>query len=161
MSAASAAISSERSKSYRTILWGGLIAGVLDLAAALVTSALRGVGPVRLLQAIASGLLGRDSYSGGLRTAALGTVLHFVIAFGAAAVYYAASRKISFLTRRAVPAGLLYGVAVYAFMNLVVLPLSAFPHPVASRPAAVAIGVITLMLCVGLPISLVVSRYSK
>ncbi len=111
------------SSPYHVILLAGLIAGVLDLTAALVTNGLRGLKPVRVLQAIASGLLGLDSYKGGLKTAALGVVLHFIIATAAAAIYYAASRKLKFLVRQAIVCGLLYGIAVYFFMNLVVLPL--------------------------------------
>ncbi len=71
----------------------------LDITAAFVNSGLRGVRPIRILQAIASGLLGAGSYKGGFATATLGLVLHFVIAFGATAVYYAASRKLTFLVR--------------------------------------------------------------
>lgn len=161
MNADSASFSPERSKAYQPILWGGLVAGALDLTAALVTNGFRGMSPVRLLQLIASGLLGADSYNGGFKTASLGVVLHFVIALGAAAVYYAASRKLTFLVRHAIVAGLLYGVAVYFFMNLVVLPLSAFPHKVSFRPALLVTGLIVHMLCVGLPIALVTRRYSK
>lgn len=145
---------------YRVILLAGLLAGVLDLTAALVTNAVRGLAPVRILQSIASGLLGADAYNGGLGTAALGVVLHFVIAISAAAVFYVASRRLKLLVRRPVVCGLLYGVAVYLFMNLVVLPLSAFPHKVSFRPALLVTGLIVHMLCVGLPISLTVRRYS-
>ena len=55
----------------RAILWAGLIAGTLDITDALVFYGLRGVPPVRLLQNIASGLLGRDAFQGGVGTAAL------------------------------------------------------------------------------------------
>lgn len=161
MSTASAAYPPERAGGYRAILWGGLAAGVLDLSAALVTNGLRGVTPVRLLHAIASGVLGADSYRGGARTAALGVALHFLIAFGAAAVYYAASRRLRFLVRRPVVGGLLYGVAVYLFMNLVVLPLSAIPFKVSYAPAVLATGLVVHMLCVGLPIAFAVRRFSK
>ena len=150
-----------RAKRYQGIVWGGLAAGVLDLTAALVTNGLRGVTPVRLLHAIASGVLGADAYRGGARSAALGVALHFVIAFGAAVVFYAASRKIRFLVRRPVVSGLLYGVAVYLFMNLVVLPLSSIPFKVSYAPAVLATGLVVHMLCVGLPIALAVRRFSK
>jgi uncharacterized membrane protein YagU involved in acid resistance len=113
-----------------------------------------------MLQSIASGVLGLDSYNGGLKTAALGLVLHFVIATGAAAVFYAASRKLSFLVRQAIISGLLYGIVVYFFMQLVVLPLSAFPHKVAFTLSSLLIGLGVHMFCVGLPISLTVRRYS-
>jgi hypothetical protein len=139
----------------RGILFAGLLAGVLDITAAFASSALRGVGPVRVLKFIASGLLGPAAFQGGAMTAALGMALHFVIALGAAAVYWAASRVIVVLTRHPVPFGLLYGVAVYFFMSLVVIPLSAVPK----RPFVLSLqGIVIHMLCVGLPIALVLRR---
>lgn len=143
----------------RAILWGGLTAGVLDLTAALVQSGLRGRSPVSLLQSIASGLLGADSFQGGAATAALGAALHFVIAFVAAAVYVAASRKLKWLVRRPVVCGLLYGVAVYLVMTFVVVPLSAAPFKLGASPGALATGLAIHMLCVGLPIALVARRF--
>ncbi|MDQ3012776.1 MAG: hypothetical protein M3X11_18970, partial [Acidobacteriota bacterium] len=143
------------------ILWGGLIAGVLDILAAFVTNAPRGVTPMRLLHAVASGVLGRDASTGGITTAILGLALHFVIAFGAAAVYYAVSRKLTILVRQPIICGLLFGIAVYWFMNLIVLPLSAFPYKISYQLSAVATGLMVHMLCVGLPIALAVRRYTK
>lgn len=162
MTTSSAEFSVDRSNAYRAILWGGLIAGIIDLTYAFVYNyALRGSSPVRISQSIASGLLGADSYKGGLSTAALGVLLHFVIATGAATVYYVASRKIGFLTEQAVICGLIFGVAVYFFMNLVVLPLSAFPHPVSFPATKLVIDLIVHAAGVGLPIALAVRRYSK
>lgn len=151
----------EKSNALRSILWGGLLAGALDLTAAIVTNQIRGIAPIRILQSIASGILGMESYQGGVRTAILGTALHFVITFGAAAVYYVAGRKLMFLVSRPIVSGLIFGIAVYWFMNLVVLPLSAFPHKIAFRPALVVTGLIVHMLCVGLPIALSVRRFSQ
>jgi len=147
-------------KNYKVILLGGLLAGVLDLTAAFISSSLRGVKPVRVLQFIASGLLGPDSFKGGFGTAALGAGLHFLIALAASAVYYVASRKLTFLVEHAVIAGLLYGVAVYLFMNLIVLPLSSVNRMPFSL-SSLAIGMSIIMLFVGLPIALVVRRYAK
>jgi hypothetical protein len=147
------------SRPARTILYAGLLAGVLDITAAFIVYGLRGASPVRILQSIASGLLGAAAFQGGAGTAALGALLHFFIALGAAAVYYAASRKLRILIERPVLSGLLYGVAVYVFMNQVVLPLSA----VAKRPFVLgmaAVMVVIHMLCVGLPIALVIRRFS-
>jgi len=147
-------------KAVRTIFWAGLIAGVLDITGAFVLFGLRGISPMRILQSIASGLLGMHAYTGGAATAALGGVLHFLIAFSAAAVYYAGSRRISFLTKQPILAGLLYGPLVYAFMNGVVVPLSAMVSKHAISARDLITGVITLSLLVGLPISLVVWRSS-
>jgi hypothetical protein len=160
MSVASKSLSLEERKPIPAILWGGLIAGSLDLLYAFVFSGVRGISPIRVLQAIASGLLGANSFKGGLGAAALGVPLHFLIAFGAAAAYYAASRKLSFLLQRAVFWGLLYGIAIYLFMQFVVLPLSAAPK-FKSSVLSVVLGVIVHMVCVGLPISLAVRRYSR
>ena len=143
------------------ILWGGLVAGILDISDAIVTWGLRGVPAGRILQSVASGILGRASYEGGFATMALGTFLHFFIATGAAATYVAASAKIPVLVRRAVPCGLAFGVAVYLFMNYVVLPLSAFPgRSSAFSLSAFAHGVIGHAFLVGLPIALLTRRFT-
>lgn len=160
MGAATATSSQEQPKAYKVILMAGLIAGALDITAASVNSTLRGRGPIWVLQSVASGVLGADSYNGGLASAALGLALHFLIATGAAAVYYAASRRLKLLVNRAIVCGLIYGVAVYLFMNLIVLPITfgrITPYPL----AAIITGLVIHMLCVGLPIALVVRHYSK
>lgn len=102
----------ERPRAVSAIFWAGSLCGVLDINAAFVTWWSRGVRPVDILQVIASGLIGRKSFNGGTRTAALGLALHFLIAFAAAAVFYAASRKLRFMTRRPLISGITYGVCV-------------------------------------------------
>ena len=146
---------------YRAIGWAGLLAGTLDITAALVESGLEGKGPIHLFQAIAGGLLGMSSFQGGLATATLGIVLHFLIATTAAAVFYFASRKFKFLVQHAIPSGILYGIPVYVLMNYIVLPLSAYHVKIALSPVAVRIkDAAILMFLVGLPISLMVRRFS-
>jgi hypothetical protein len=151
-----------RPKALEAILCGGLIAGTLDLTGACVSSWFRaGVGPVRVMQSVASGLLGGASYEGGAKTAVLGVALHFLIATVATAVFYFASRKLRFLVEHAVTAGLLYGVAVYMFMNFIVLPLSAIPQRAAPSLSGRIIGLFIIMLCVGLPIAIIVRWFSR
>src|SRR5260370_19680289 len=101
------------SQAYRAIGWAGLLAGTLDITAALVESGLEGKGPVYLFQAIAGGLLGMSAFQGGLATAALGAFFHFLIATTASALFYLASRKLKFLLQHAIPSGLLFGAPVY------------------------------------------------
>src|SRR5450432_2902750 len=141
------------------ILWGGFIAGVLDLTAAFITWGVKGVKPIRIAQSIASGLLGRDAFQGGLGTAALGVAIHFFIACSAAAIFYAASRQLPFLTQHAIQWGLTYGIVVYMVMYWIVTPLSTVPKSnLPPSISSVAIGVLTHMFCVGLPIALSVAR---
>lgn len=152
---------SQKPGALRAILWAGLIAGVLDIAAALVLWTARGVPPIRILQAIASGVLGGAAFEGGAGSGGLGLFLHFVIAIGAAAVYFAASRAIPFLLHQPVLAGILYGAAVHAFMQFFVLPLSAFRGSPSFSASELAIGLIIHIFCVGLPIALTISRLSR
>jgi hypothetical protein len=149
------------SQVYRAIGWAGLLAGSLDITAAFVEAGLEGRSPVSLLQGIAGGLLGMSSFQGGLATAALGAFFHFLIATTAAAVFYLTSRKLKFLVKHAIPSGLLYGVAVYVFMYYIVLPISAY-HTKIALPTMTGLirDVAVHMFMVGLPISLMVRKYS-
>ena len=146
---------------FQPIFLGGLIAGTLDLTAACVYSWLRAnVSPITVFQAIASGVLGRESFTGGAKTAALGVALHFLIATVATAVFYFVSRKWLFLVERPIVAGLLYGIPVYLVMNFVVLPLSQVqmrPQPISVR----IVNLVILMFCIGLPIALIVRRFAR
>jgi hypothetical protein len=161
MSATEAAVRVVRTgNAGRAIGCAGLSAGVLDITAAFLTWAPKGVTPARILQGIASGLLGAKSFQGGWETAVLGLALHFLIAYSAATVFYAASRCIAFLTERAILAGALYGVAVYVVMYWLVKPLSL----VKARPFSwtdTSVAIATHIICVGLPIALAVRRYSR
>lgn len=150
-----------RPAAARAILSAGFVAGALDLTAACVNVALRGHDPVWVFHSVASGLLGKAAFDGGEATAALGIVCHFLIATMAAAVYFAASRRIPYLVDRPYVAGPLFGIGVYAVMNGVVLPLSAFPFHVRYPPRALAIGLGIHMFLIGLPIALLVRRFSR
>ena len=109
----------------RALLLGALTVGVLDIFDAFVFFGFRGVPPLRILQAIASGVLGREAAAeGGLGTAALGLLLHFFIAFMVVLVFHLVSRKVPILTRYPLVTGPLYGIAVYFIMTLVVVPSS-------------------------------------
>jgi hypothetical protein len=144
----------------RAIAIAGLTCGVLDITAALVVYGSMGLKPVRLLQGIAAGMLGPKSFQGGMETALLGLALHFVIAFGAATVYFAASRGMRILVEQAAPFGALYGIAVYFFMNRIVVPLSgATKYPFSVK--MMVIGVVIHIFCVGLPIALSIRRFGN
>jgi uncharacterized membrane protein YagU involved in acid resistance len=152
-----------RPRAFNTILYGGLAVGVLDILDAMTFFGIRnGLTPIRVLQSVARGLLGSASYSGGLKTALLGLLLHFLIAFILATVYYVASGILPLVIRHAVPAGLIYGVAVYFVMTYVVLPYSAVGPRSAPIPWLVFLnGVIGHALLVGLPIALIARRSAK
>jgi len=144
----------------KAIVSAGTICGIMDITAALVVYGTMGAKPLRLLQGIAGGVLGPRTYTGGIATALLGLALHFVIAFGAATVFFIASRGIRFLLDHAAVSGALYGIAVYFFMQRVVIPLSrANRNPFSLK--FMIIGIIIHIFCVGLPIALSVRKHSR
>jgi hypothetical protein len=159
VNSAAIAVQSRRVRALPAILVGGAICGALDITAAFVVYGLFGLKPIPLLQGIAAGLLGPRSFTGGLSTAALGLLCHFVIAFSATAVYFAASGRLSFLLRNPVASGVLYGIAVYFFMRWVVVPLSAAKSGPFSLKMT-AIGLIIHVICVGWPIAFAVRRFA-
>ena len=139
----------------RALLLGTLVVGVLDILDAFIFFSLRGAAPIRILQSIASGVLGRSAYQGGTWTALLGLALHFVVAFCMVSVYCMATRVMPWLHRRPLLYGAFYGVLAYVGMNYVVLPLSA--AAVGSRPPPTPVlinGLLIHMLGVGIPSAL-------
>ena len=145
-----------------TVLPIGLIAGTLDLSDAIIYSHIRGVTALRVCQYIASGLIGTKSFSMGAESGALGGILHYFIAMSWTVLFYVASRRLMILTRRPILSGLAYGLAVYLFMNLVIVPLSGVPHPKGSPSMISRVnGVLAVMLCIGLTISILVSKWAK
>ncbi|HYL98300.1 MAG TPA: hypothetical protein VEZ90_05040 [Blastocatellia bacterium] len=160
MTAEPAAMSMAAPRAYRGIVWGGLIAGAMDITAAAIQTALRGRSPVSMLQGIASGILGPRSFEGGYPSAAFGLAVHFLIAYTACAVFFLASRRLTFMVDSAVIFGPIYGVLVYGFMYFIVLPIT-FPGKLKYTMAQVCIAVVVHIVCVGLPIALTVRSYSK
>jgi uncharacterized membrane protein YagU involved in acid resistance len=107
------------------ILLGGIIAGTLDIGAA---SLINGAKPTRILQVIASGLLGKSAFADD-STVVLGLVLQWAMSIIIASIFVVAAQWRPVLKRHWVMAGLAYGLVIYFVMNYVVLPLSAIGHP--------------------------------
>ena len=155
-------------KALKPILYAGALCGVLDITAACINSRITsGATPARVLKSVAGGLLGRSAYESGFATAALGLMLHFTMALTVATIFYALSRRFPVLLRHAVPAGLLYGLAVFALNNFGTAPLLSSVRNLYLHTPVVLTGpmgwsqALIHMFCVGLPISLVVRRYSR
>lgn len=140
------------------ILVGGAVAGALDLAFAISFAGYNGVSPTRVLQTIASGLLGNAAFDGGSAAAVVGLACHFALSVGWAALFAAAAVRVPALARRPLPAGAAFGVLVFLAMRLLVLPLSAYPRPVSFKPLATTLDLLSHVLLFGIPIALAIAR---
>jgi hypothetical protein len=148
-------LSSKRRNALLAIAVGGLAAGALDLSQACILFGSR----IPLL--IAAGLLGKGALQGGVPVYVLGVLLHFFIACSAAAVYYGASRRLTFLTGHPLVCGLFFGAAVEVVMSYVVLPLSALHARGPYDLHDVLLGLAVHMVVIGLPISFSIRRFAR
>jgi hypothetical protein len=141
----------------RHIIWallvGGTIAGSLDILFAMSWAGYNGMAPAHLLQVVASGALGNDAFSGGAATAALGLAFHFSLSYLWAGIFLVAAWRVPVLLVRPVVSGIVFGVAVFFTMRLVVLPLSAFPFPVTFKLFGASLDLLSHMLLFGVPIA--------
>jgi uncharacterized membrane protein YagU involved in acid resistance len=147
-------------RAARTILLAGFVAGTLDIIGAMVVYCyiLKALTPIQLLEGIAAGLFGNNASTHDNVMAFVGLGFHYGIALCFAKVYFFAYLYIPFLRRHRISSGLLYGVFVWLVMNLIVLPLSNAHHYPFDLVSAL-IAVIILILCIGLPISIVTNHY--
>ena len=156
MTTNSAATSFNRRSGLLAIVMGGLSAGIIDLAQALILFG------TKVPLGIAAGLLGRQAaHGGGIAIYVLGVFLHFFIAFSAATVYYFVSRTLKFLTEHWLICGLIYGAIIDQVMTPIVLPLSALHAQGPYKLHDLLLGIGVHMFTVGVPISFSVRRFAK
>jgi hypothetical protein len=135
---------------FRAIAYATLVVGALDATDGVIFFGLQGLNPIQVLQFIASGVLGAAAFTGGIATAGVGVLVHFAITAVVVSIYILASQRIPLIRSQWIIFGLLYGAAVWAVMNLIVLPLTAVA-PSSITTAAALNGVIGHALFVGLP----------
>ncbi len=144
----------------RAILLTGLVAGLCDGTAAVVNYAAHGgTEPVKIAYYIASALFGRDTaYAGGWPMAVCGILMHFAIAMSWTALFYVVYPRVRKYAGNVVVTAVVYGAFVWVMMNLVLVPLTRTPKgPFNPGRAAIEMGI--LMLCIGLPVSLMARRH--
>ena len=144
----------------QAIALGAVTVGLLDAAFATGRSALRGIPFSRVWQGVSAGLLGARAFDGGALTTGLGLALHFFIATSVVLVYYGASRRLPYLAEKPLLWGPLYGLAVFATMNFLVIPLSALSLPHRSFMQLLP-GIVIHILGVGLPAAMVVAAVPR
>lgn len=151
--------SSERQSSF--IIKAGLIAGTMDILAAFIKYWIEGKKDVTvILKYIASGLLGRSAMEGGAGTAALGLLLHFIIAFIFTVLLFWLYGKMKLTRFHPIVVGFLYGIFVWIIMNKAVVPNSRVPRiPGSFNWTQAVIAALILIVCIGIPVSLIARKY--
>ena len=139
-------------RTIRTIAWATLAAGTLDILSAFVWTG----AVVRVLQSVASGPFG-DAVAEGPWGPPLGLLVHFAIMALMVTVYVLAAKRIPWLNRNWIVAGLLYGFALWIVMYWIVIPLR-WPGSPSRDLVAVAQQLISHCILVGLPIAWIAAR---
>jgi hypothetical protein len=143
----------------RPILIGTLIAGTLDILAAVGLTLFYGGNPMTMLRGVASGPF-PDATLWGTGGSMLGLIVHFTLMAIMVTIFVLAASRLRQLWEKPVLWGFLYGLATYVVMNLLVVPLR-WPErfPPSTR------GIVTQLFChivlVGIPIALVAARHFR
>lgn len=145
-------------KLVKTAILAGLIVGSMDILAAIVQTLITKGDPIKLFQFIASGLFGRQSFSGGVPYAILGLFFHYTIAIGWTILFFIIYPRVKFMTEFKILTGLLYGCFIWLVMNQVVLPLSNTP-PIPFSVLSAVVGALILVCAIGLPLSFLAQRF--
>lgn len=136
----------------------GLIIGFADeiIYHWFVQNVLGGVPLISLYQYIASGALGESAFAGGIATALLGALFHYLISIVIAGVLILSVDRIPLLRRYIIPGSLLYGFGVFIVMNMIVTPLSATPPLPTPTTAQLIVAILDHVLVFGLLLGMLV-----
>ena len=108
----------------------GLVTGVTDgLFSSVLSVFFYDSTVTRLFQGVASTLLGKEAFDGGTRTALVGVLMHFGVAFGWSAVFLLLVLRSGWVRRvltsryGIVKVAAVYGPFIWLVMSLAVIPL--------------------------------------
>jgi hypothetical protein len=144
------------------IIKTGLLVGTFDILAAFIDVYIKSGKfiPLRILRFIAGGIFGKDASNGGMVMALAGLVFHYLFALLFTAVFFWIFPKFKFAAKNKIITGVVYGVFIWAVMNLVVLPLSKIPAGPINISSA-AIDSLILVICIGIPLAFIVAKWYK
>ena len=147
---------------FKAILLSTIIAGTLDITAAIVSFMLSGgKDPIKIFYFISSGVFGKEiAYGSGGLMAVLGILFHYLIVFLFSLFMFLIYPWLKSLLKNRVLIGVLYGIFVWFVMNKIVVPLSNTPAPAA--PPAIknqVISCLILVFFIGIPIAWIADRY--
>ena len=142
------------------VLKAGLIVGTLDILAALIqVYSKTQKSPIVVLNFIASGVFGKEAFSGGTKMAAYGLFFHYLIAFGFTLLFFVLYPKLKGIISNKLALGIVYGLFIWLVMQFLIVPLSQAPPMKLSVQGAVT-AILILIVCIGIPLSWLAKRYA-
>lgn len=145
----------------KSVLLTAFIAGTLDAAAAVINYGIAtGKNPIVIFPFIASGVFGKDAFTGAGVMIFWGFVFHYLIAFLFTLFFFVIYTRVNLLAKNIFVTAIIYGLFVWAVMNLVVVPLSNTPKSAFDWHRAVIAAVI-LIICIALPITIGARKYDQ
>ena len=157
-------------KFIKAVLLTGLVAGILDLTIGVLGAYIMNNGRLpenisvylrNVLRYIASAAFGKEEGNEPKMELA-GLFFHFFIAISFTWFYFLIYPSIRLFHRSVLASTIIYGLFVWAFMNMVVVPLSALHAPVIPPDMKRAFyQALVLMVCIALPVTLGAKRYYR
>ena len=146
----------------RWVLATAVLAGIggavlIDLHLCVTdTFIFRNATPLLVMQWDASNALGSAAYQGGWATAALGTLMHFIVSILWAAVFVTAAMRYRWLATRPILSGALLGVVAMAVMRAVIHFGHAIVRPFPAFEYFLNL-VVAHVVFFGIPVALIVA----
>ncbi len=151
---------------FASALTAGLVAGTLDITAACIQAYLKTeTTPLQVLKYVASGAVDPKTFSNDTMLAAVGLLVHFIIAISFTFFFFFLAKQIPSLVKYPILIGILYGVFVWGTMRFLILPYISRlnPKPIVGQEAIknAAIAAAIIVVCVGIPVVLFARKYVK
>jgi len=138
-----------------------LLVGTLDILAASIQFYLKtNKGPAPIFKFIASGIFGKQAFAAGDSMIFYGLLFHFFIAYIFTIFFFWICDKFPAILKMKFLTGVIYGILIWTVMNLIVLPISNAPKSSFNFTNAI-IGIMILIVCIGIPLSLIASEKIK
>lgn len=141
------------------ILLTALLAGTLDISAAIINYMIQGgQQPESVLKYIASGVFGSRAFQGDPLMPYWGILFHYIIAFLFTLFYFVIYPFLPSFKNNIPLSAFIYGIIVWIVMNKIIVPFSHTPPlPFVLWKTLVQLGI--LIICIGLPISWLAKKH--
>jgi uncharacterized membrane protein YagU involved in acid resistance len=133
----------------------------MDALAAIIYYLLKGgTHPENIFKYISSSVFGAKARTGRIEMILAGIAIHFLIALAWTVFFYLLFRSFNWIRDHAIISGIIYGIIVWALMNLLFVPLTRIGQKPFDLNNSI-IQALILIFCVGLPISLLTKKFNR